>query len=1548
MAGEKLVEKALQAAMEARAAKHVADPAERAANLARWQSGTPAQIAEPTWYHGTPREVSEFTENRPTFLTTNPEFANTFAQNETVEHVFDEASNKWRPIQDTDFAQNVMPMHVRAENPFDYENPKHIEALDRLMRERFKTDPYLRSPIPDIAKGSWETIEATPIQDALKQLGHDAYFVREGKNKNLAVYDPERQLKSATGNLGTFDPEIPRLTENRGGEVEREHHAGGKKVVDKALEAVRAKFAAGRALPEAERMIVTHNASPSAVEFYSTIGGLPAPSMGIFKPEHGADRFGSVKLVGKPEVFAVPSEANPIFPNDAYTPRLGRGHRKSLGDVASQEGKSPLDLYTEWLRMNGIRGGETGTSGAGYLRALITPEFKNVDDVLGARDRLVNMNEFAWPSQNASEEYSRLMREIRSNAFNRNFSAKNAAEIAEKGPEWLVNRWNVAPDTANEFGDYLTRLRTMPTEYFEGKPQRSVKGEDFAGALVPEGASETAKHLEGLGIGNVQFYKPSEEYYGNVPITRDALFKHFTDQMFSHGGEVREHHSNGERVKGEVSLDDIQFVSPERMADPKWDPRQIFEGVRRPMLPQDAGISAGGEGKRELGELTTAAFAPTLDVGRVSAGPLLVGVKDYEKPIVGYQASAALPEGFRVNYSSSRPVDVPSKYSSDTLSLAKEILGANLSAQMMQQGDKRGYGVGLSRGNQDGQSYINVSRPPMGGLSVMGGKEFRFADGGPVYQSTGEKLVGDENKINWGDPNEARDFFRADAERMRQEKAAEDARRTAGLPDGVTSYAPIGGGMTGGTPLLAAIRGQESSDDPNAQSKTSSAGGLFGFIDSTWANTLRRMNPELYGRMSDAELVALKKGKDTAALQQQAADYHLNQEILPTLNKAGIPATPGNAYLGWFQGAQGAVKANTLPQDARVADVFPQSVGPNANIMFNGKPYAQWTLGDLRAWADAKMASRMKREHGGEVDDALRVVREHHADGEEVGTQRQRTRAALDTLGSFEDKPPMDPAVMGENWANAVRRFRENPVREGEATMRPLELGARDVIGGMIAGDAPNTSYTTELRRRAADALVGSKGLPDSGTLGFGVADLPMVTGIPLQAADFTQSLKEGDYLGAGINAALPAAFYGRKPIAEAGRRALEIAREYAPKAAGVGTAAAVMSPVDAEAAAKNKMVNQVLQMIRAERPASSRVVSQAGEHGFFVPQGGREKDPRKWHSISNTVLSRPLGEMHAEHVITGPAGERKFIEPYELERAALIPALGDRTAGNSLLTAVNETKLANPVEMQAGNSFMFGPAAKGPDKAVWASDPGVVAGLASKTRAAAEAGYDPHLSFVTMGNRSGDYSHHMTDTLRELLPSAKVDKATIAEFDRQMRENTANKWAAYSDWPGLKSKALVDYLYGEGPAKSRTKMAELMGQGQFQKAGMPDVGAARFAITDPALLHAEDYSAGHSIAKLDPSGRVIKEPAVPHKTYKVQLGGEGPGYVGGFEYDIPFNVMNKEWIDKMMAIDAKKYENPSQLAYTYRMHQPTTFMTPEVVDRISTFLDLKKRGLIP
>ena len=59
-----------------------------------------------------------------------------------------------------------------------------------------------------IERGHWNTIESEKVQSAIKKLGHDGFFVLEGGRKNLAVYDPA-QVKSATGNIGTYDINNP-------------------------------------------------------------------------------------------------------------------------------------------------------------------------------------------------------------------------------------------------------------------------------------------------------------------------------------------------------------------------------------------------------------------------------------------------------------------------------------------------------------------------------------------------------------------------------------------------------------------------------------------------------------------------------------------------------------------------------------------------------------------------------------------------------------------------------------------------------------------------------------------------------------------------------------------------------------------------------------------------------------------------------------------------------------------------------------------------------------------------------------------------------------------------------------------------------------------------------------------------------------------------------------------------------------------------------------------------------------------------------------------
>ena len=218
MAGKKLVEKALQAAMEARAAKHVADPAERAANLARWQKGTPAHVTEPTWYHGTGADFHSFREGAPVFVTQNPNFANNFSGKHNQMLEWSEEAKKLVPRESWSRSPNVMPVHVRAENPFDYENKAHIAALKKQYQPD-PSDPHSNYYVGQASMGDWGAIENPQIQKAIRDLEHDSFYVMEDGTKNLAVYDPNRQFKSATGNNGLFDPEIPRLTEAKGGKA---------------------------------------------------------------------------------------------------------------------------------------------------------------------------------------------------------------------------------------------------------------------------------------------------------------------------------------------------------------------------------------------------------------------------------------------------------------------------------------------------------------------------------------------------------------------------------------------------------------------------------------------------------------------------------------------------------------------------------------------------------------------------------------------------------------------------------------------------------------------------------------------------------------------------------------------------------------------------------------------------------------------------------------------------------------------------------------------------------------------------------------------------------------------------------------------------------------------------------------------------------------------------------------------------------------------------------------------------------------------------------
>lgn len=153
------------------------------------------------------------------FLTPDPQFASRYSGEE------------WAVTPGT--APTVYPVRVQAQNPWDYDNPEHIEAAINLYKEKFplirdssgavpsfdaNRHRYLEEVLRELPSrnDNWSGIERPDIQEVIRDLGHDSFYVKERGVKNLGVYDPKK-IKSDLGNQGTYDVTDPDITKAEGG-----------------------------------------------------------------------------------------------------------------------------------------------------------------------------------------------------------------------------------------------------------------------------------------------------------------------------------------------------------------------------------------------------------------------------------------------------------------------------------------------------------------------------------------------------------------------------------------------------------------------------------------------------------------------------------------------------------------------------------------------------------------------------------------------------------------------------------------------------------------------------------------------------------------------------------------------------------------------------------------------------------------------------------------------------------------------------------------------------------------------------------------------------------------------------------------------------------------------------------------------------------------------------------------------------------------------------------------------------------------------------------
>lgn len=176
-------------------------------------------------YHGTTHNgITEFRGGTAgaMFFASDPAFANDY----TLRGMGMTPEEREAAMDDEGFTPVVMPVYVKAENPFDFERESHRAAV---VNEVFKTAQTFQSGdgpalVLDgepsmytkevLAYGlnpehnNWDLVERDEIQNAIRSLGFDSFFVHENGAKNVGVYSPT-QVKSATGNNGAFDGANP-------------------------------------------------------------------------------------------------------------------------------------------------------------------------------------------------------------------------------------------------------------------------------------------------------------------------------------------------------------------------------------------------------------------------------------------------------------------------------------------------------------------------------------------------------------------------------------------------------------------------------------------------------------------------------------------------------------------------------------------------------------------------------------------------------------------------------------------------------------------------------------------------------------------------------------------------------------------------------------------------------------------------------------------------------------------------------------------------------------------------------------------------------------------------------------------------------------------------------------------------------------------------------------------------------------------------------------------------------------------------------------------
>ena len=209
-----------------------------------------------------------------------------------------------------------------------------------------------------------------------------------------------------------------------------------------------------------------------------------------------------------------------------YTERFSLGY-SNLGTPKYKEAN--LENLVRAMKNKGAGAENPNARGLSPLRGSIAEKFKNKSEIDKSRSLLGNSESYEELMFETREKFDEIINGINSEIGTSNDMSYDVLEDFIRGRSHPVTRPYIdelSNKSKSEIEKFASELRSLPTEYFELKPNRAVSLSEFKGAIVPLNVpAQVLEELEDAGIKNIKTYWDEEH--------RRDLVKEFGDQFFT-------------------------------------------------------------------------------------------------------------------------------------------------------------------------------------------------------------------------------------------------------------------------------------------------------------------------------------------------------------------------------------------------------------------------------------------------------------------------------------------------------------------------------------------------------------------------------------------------------------------------------------------------------------------------------------------------------------------------------------------------------------------------------------------------------------------------------------------------------------------------------------------------------------------------------------------------------------------------------------------------------------------------------------------------------